>query len=88
MNESTLLTAILDKGITGGLLALACYFIAKKLASVYEARIAALEKAAEACEKDRTSMRNTFIAHLIGKHGGPVTLNLTEDKTLTPNTQP
>ncbi len=77
MNESTLLTSILDKGITGGLLALAVYFIAKKLATVYDARIAALENAADACEKDRTSIRDTFIKHLT--KGGAVTVSLTEE---------
>lgn len=77
MTESSILTTILDKGVTAGLLALACYFIAKKLAAVYESRIAALEKTAEACERDRTSIRDTFIKHLT--KGGPVTVNLTEE---------
>lgn len=78
MNEATLLPQILDKGITGGLLALACYFIAKKLATVYEARIGALEQASKVCEEDRKSIRDTFITHLT--KGGSVTVNLTEEK--------
>lgn len=77
MNEASILTSIIDKGVTGGLLTLAVYFIAKKLATVYEARIGALEQASKVCEEDRKSIRDMFIKHLT--RGGAVTVNLTED---------
>ena len=76
MTETSLITNILDKGVTAGLLAVAVYFVAKKLATVYEARIAALELASKVCEEDRKSIRDTFIKHLT--KGGAVTVNLAE----------
>ncbi len=61
MNESQIISALLDKGLTGGLLTLAVWYVAKKLASQYEARIAALEEASKACEADRIFLRNLFL---------------------------
>lgn len=44
-----------------GLLVVAVYIIAKKLASQYEARISALEAASARCEEDRVELRKNII---------------------------
>ncbi len=44
-----------------GLLVVAVYIIAKKLASQYEARISALEQASTRCETDRVELRKIII---------------------------
>ena len=58
------LTMIFDKLGTPGLLATAVWYIAKKLAEVYDARIKALEVASLKCEEDRIDMRNLIISKL------------------------
>ena len=55
---------IFDKLGTPGLLATAVWYIAKKLAEVYDARIKALEVASLKCEEDRIDMRNLIISKL------------------------
>lgn len=58
------LTMIFDKLGTPGLLATAVWYIAKKLAEVYDKRIEALERASIKCEEDRIDMRNLIISKL------------------------
>jgi hypothetical protein len=62
MNET--LTELLSRGGIAGALALAVWYVAKKLADTYESRIAALERASDVCEKDRIELRSLVIRHL------------------------
>ena len=55
------LTMIFDKLGTPGLLATAVWYIAKKLAEVYDKRIEALEIASQKCEEDRIALRALII---------------------------
>lgn len=66
MPDSILHTLLNNFGAAGVLIA-AIYLIAKKLATQYEARIAALEKASSVCEADRIELRNLIITHLTKK---------------------
>jgi hypothetical protein len=61
MNESQIIFDIISKAGVAGILCLAVTYVAKKLASTYESRIAALERATEICEKDRVELRNLII---------------------------
>lgn len=63
MNDPIITTLLNNFGAAGVLIA-AVYLIARKLASQYEARIAALEKASQICEADRVELRNLIIKHL------------------------
>lgn len=58
---------LLSQGINTGVLALAVWYIAKKLASQYESRIAALEAEVKECHADRKAVNDRFIAHLTHK---------------------
>ena len=58
------LTMIFDKLGTPGLLATAVWYIARKLAEVYDARIKALEVASQKCEEDRIAIRAIVIDKL------------------------
>ena len=57
------LTMIFDKLGTPGLLATAVWYIAKKLAEVYDKRIEALEIASQKCEEDRIALWKRIIDH-------------------------
>lgn len=59
-----LTTILINNFGAAGVLIAAVYLIARKLASQYEARIAALEKASAVCEADRVELRNLIIKHL------------------------
>lgn len=59
-----LTTTLINNFGAAGVLIAAVYLIARKLASQYEARIAALEKASAVCEADRVELRNLIIKHL------------------------
>lgn len=69
MTDSQIFVELLSKAGVAGILCLAVTYVAKKLASTYESRIAALERATEVCEKDRVELRNMIIAAKFGKAG-------------------
>lgn len=58
---------LLSRGGVAALLAAAVWYVARKLAATYESRIAALERASEACEKDRIELRNLIVQTLTKK---------------------
>jgi len=61
MNDPKLFDALLTQFGFAGLLLVAVYIIARKLASQYEMRISALESASARCEADRVELRNVII---------------------------
>ncbi len=61
MNDTKIFDTLLQQFGFAGLLVVAVYIIARKLAHQYEARILALEAASERCEKDRVELRNLII---------------------------
>ena len=62
MNETKIFDTLLTQFGFAGLLAVAVYLIARKLASQYEMRITALESASARCEADRIELRNVIIS--------------------------
>ncbi len=76
MNESQIISDILGKGGIAGLLVVAVWYVTKKLTTTYEARIQALERASDICEKDRIELRNLIVNNLT-RNG--VTLSLTRN---------
>lgn len=62
--EGKILDTLLTQFGFAGLLVVAVYLIARKLAHQYEARIAALEAASARCEIDRVELRNLIIRQL------------------------
>lgn len=64
MPTDQLIDTLLRNFGAAGLLIAAVYIIARKLASQYEARIEALERASSVCEQDRIELRNLIIKHL------------------------
>lgn len=64
MPPDPIIQTLLNNFGAAGVLIAAVYLIARKLASQYEARIAALEKASAICEADRVELRNLIITHL------------------------
>lgn len=64
MNETQIISDILGKGGIAALLVVAVWYVTKKLTLTYEARIQALEKASEVCEKDRVELRNLILTGL------------------------
>lgn len=61
MNDTKLFDTLLTQFGFAGLLVVAVYLIARKLASQYEMRISALETASARCEADRIELRNVII---------------------------
>ncbi|WP_395746607.1 hypothetical protein [Prosthecobacter sp.] len=61
MNDGTLFNTLLQQFGFAGLLVVAVYLIARKLAHQYEARISALETASSRCEADRVELRRIII---------------------------
>jgi len=61
MNDGKMFDVLLQQFGFGGLLLVAVYLIARKLASQYEMRISALESASARCEADRVELRNVII---------------------------
>jgi len=61
MSDTKLFDSLLQQFGFAGLLLLAVYIIARKLASQYEGRIAALEGASARCEADRVDLWNVII---------------------------
>lgn len=61
MNDPKLLDTLLTNFGFAGLLVVAVYIIARKLAHQYEARISALESASSRCEADRVELRKIII---------------------------
>lgn len=76
----TTLIDLLSKGGTAGILFVAVWFVAKKLAATYEARISALERATEVCEKDRIDLRNLILKGLGVKDGATLSMVSTEPR--------
>jgi len=70
MNDSQIVFDVVSKAGVAGILCLAVMYVAKKLASTYESRIAALERATEVCEKDRVELRNMIIQAKFGHKDG------------------
>jgi len=79
MGETKIIDTLLTQFGFAGLLVVAVYIIARKLAGQYELRITALESASARCEADRVdlwnviiSMQTKVIADLTAKidHGG------------------
>ena len=62
MSETKIFDTLLTQFGFAGLLAVAVYLIARKLASQYEMRISALESASARCEADRIELRNVIIS--------------------------
>lgn len=62
MNDPRIFDALLTQFGFAGLLLVAVYLIAKKLASQYEMRISALEASSARCESDRIELRNVIIS--------------------------
>jgi hypothetical protein len=62
MNDGKMFDVLLQQFGFGGLLLVAVYLIARKLASQYEMRISALESASARCEADRVELRNVIIS--------------------------
>lgn len=79
MNEAQILSDILGKGGIAAVLIGAVWYVAKKLTVVYEARIQALERASEVCEKDRVELRNLILQNLT-KNGATLSLSLSKGK--------
>lgn len=73
--EHQFLFDLLSKGGIAGLLVVAVWYVANKLASAYEARIASLEKATEICEKDRIELRNIILERLTDSEGKTFKMN-------------
>ncbi len=48
---------------TPGLLIASVYYVVRELKSQYDARISALERRSEECEKDRVALRDMIIKH-------------------------
>ena len=48
---------------TPGLLIASVYYVVRELKSQYDARISALERRSEECEKDRVALRDMIINH-------------------------
>jgi len=48
---------------TPGLLIASVYYVVRELKSQYDARISALERRSEECEKDRIALRDMIIKH-------------------------
>lgn len=61
MNDGKLLDTLLTNFGFAGLLVVAVYIIARKLAHQYESRISALESASSRCEADRVELRKIII---------------------------
>lgn len=55
------LTTIFTTLGTPGLLIASVYYVVKELKSQYDARISALERRSEECEKDRVALRDMII---------------------------
>lgn len=62
MNDTKLFDTLMTQFGFAGLLLVAVYVIARKLAGQYEMRISALETASARCEADRIDLRNVIIA--------------------------
>ncbi len=62
MSEGHVFDTLLQQFGFAGLLVIAVYIIARKLAGQYEALISALEAASARCEMDRVELRNLIIA--------------------------
>lgn len=62
MNDPKLFDTLLTQFGFAGVLVMAVYIIARKLASQYEMRISALESASARCEADRVELRNVIIS--------------------------
>ena len=62
MNDTKIIDTLMTQFGFAGLLAVAVYLIARKLASQYEMRITALESASARCEADRIDLRNVIIS--------------------------
>lgn len=62
MNDSKILDTLLTQFGFAGVLVVAVYLTARKLASQYEMRITALESASARCEADRIELRNVIIS--------------------------
>jgi hypothetical protein len=65
----TALAELISKGGVIGLLIGAVYYITNKLNAAYEARITALERSSEICEKDRVELRNMILNYYNPKTG-------------------
>lgn len=61
MNDTKLFDTLMTQFGFAGLLVVAVYMIARKLASQYEMRISTLETASARCEADRIELRNVII---------------------------
>ncbi len=61
MSDGKLIDTLMTQFGFAGLLVVAVYMIARKLASQYEMRISALETASARCEADRIELRNVII---------------------------
>jgi hypothetical protein len=61
MNDPKIIDTLVQQFGFAGLLLVAVYIIARKLAGQYEARITALEAASARCELDRVELRNLII---------------------------
>jgi hypothetical protein len=62
MGETKIIDTLLTQFGFAGLLVVAVYIIARKLAGQYELRITALESASARCEADRVDLRNVIIS--------------------------
>ena len=62
MNDTKIIDTLVTQFGFAGLLAVAVYIIARKLASQYEMRITTLESASARCEADRIDLRNVIIS--------------------------
>ena len=62
MNDTKIIDTLMTQFGFAGLLAVAVYLIARKLASQYEMRITTLESASARCEADRIDLRNVIIS--------------------------
>jgi hypothetical protein len=62
MNDTKIIDTLMTQFGFAGLLAVAVYIIARKLASQYEMRITTLESASARCEADRIDLRNVIIS--------------------------
>lgn len=75
MNESQIFSELIGKGGLAGILFAAVWYVAKKLTAAYEARIQALERASEVCEKDRVELR-TMILQGLTRNGATLSLSV------------
>jgi hypothetical protein len=62
MGETKIIDTLLTQFGFAGLLVVAVYIIARKLAGQYELRITALESASARCEADRVDLWNVIIS--------------------------